>query len=331
MPSSMTTTLVPRQRHYRVKRGDSLWWIAERQYGDPLVWPEISRANHLIDRDMLLVGMSLRLPDIAPWELPRTAGWSGSGSLRHVNPGLTDNPGATARHHAGSGAATMPRGGLAPARVVRIPAVTLTINRLVIVQHTPLYDAEMSYKGQITFKPQDSIGQIDIANGKVTASLEGKNSDFSVDSSGQISGTLKSEYQSDLEKMGSQYHYSYNPTTHELQISAGFSWGNARIGSNEVEFKPPSTIIYTSKPRDVEGEFKGVHYKGKIEFQFKLTVRPLDGTLAPQPVREPAPFRIRIPAPSPGVVGEVVVGTVFVCGIIFLPEFTVPALAAAAM
>jgi len=50
---------------YRVRKGDSLWLIAKRKYGNPALWREIERAN--LDRSIpvqMLVGDGLILPAV---------------------------------------------------------------------------------------------------------------------------------------------------------------------------------------------------------------------------------------------------------------------------
>ena len=51
---------------HTVARGDSLWRIAERVYGDGLRYQDILRANPGINPDRLTVGDRLVLPGIAP-------------------------------------------------------------------------------------------------------------------------------------------------------------------------------------------------------------------------------------------------------------------------
>ncbi|MFC1711923.1 LysM peptidoglycan-binding domain-containing protein [Patescibacteria group bacterium] len=47
---------------YQVKKGDFLWDIAIRAYGDGYKWPEIAKANNLLNPDFLEEGMELKLP-----------------------------------------------------------------------------------------------------------------------------------------------------------------------------------------------------------------------------------------------------------------------------
>lgn len=49
---------------YIVKRGDSLWLIAKKQYGSALRWKEIAAANPNINPKRLQVGQRLTLPNI---------------------------------------------------------------------------------------------------------------------------------------------------------------------------------------------------------------------------------------------------------------------------
>jgi LysM repeat protein len=53
-----------RGREYVVQRGDTLWDIAEREYGDPQLWPVVFEApdNDIADPDLLHPGQTLVLP-----------------------------------------------------------------------------------------------------------------------------------------------------------------------------------------------------------------------------------------------------------------------------
>jgi len=48
--------------NYTVSKGDTLWSIAVRSYGDGFAWNKISKANNNIDPRNLKVGMSLNIP-----------------------------------------------------------------------------------------------------------------------------------------------------------------------------------------------------------------------------------------------------------------------------
>jgi nucleoid-associated protein YgaU len=47
---------------YTVKKGDYLWDIAVRAYGDGFRWVEIARANQLINPDLIHPGNKLKIP-----------------------------------------------------------------------------------------------------------------------------------------------------------------------------------------------------------------------------------------------------------------------------
>ena len=47
---------------YTVKKGDHLWGIAVRAYGDGFRWPEIAKENNIENPDVIEIGMVLSLP-----------------------------------------------------------------------------------------------------------------------------------------------------------------------------------------------------------------------------------------------------------------------------
>jgi len=47
---------------YTVEKGDHLWGIAVRAYGDGYKWPEIAEANEIANPDQIEIGQELKLP-----------------------------------------------------------------------------------------------------------------------------------------------------------------------------------------------------------------------------------------------------------------------------
>lgn len=52
----------PASRSYTIRKGDTLWSIAQREYGDGQKWRDISSANPSVDPKKLAVGQQITLP-----------------------------------------------------------------------------------------------------------------------------------------------------------------------------------------------------------------------------------------------------------------------------
>lgn len=59
---AMTSQAVQRPREYIVQRGDFLWQIAQRFYGDGYAWVKIAHANDLQNPSLIYAGNKLLLP-----------------------------------------------------------------------------------------------------------------------------------------------------------------------------------------------------------------------------------------------------------------------------
>jgi len=53
-----------RTKVWTVKQGDSLWFIAGKEYGDPALWRHIAEANDIDNPRLLKLGMELTLPPL---------------------------------------------------------------------------------------------------------------------------------------------------------------------------------------------------------------------------------------------------------------------------
>jgi len=60
--SSMSTADSAQKKSYTVVRGDDLWAIARREYGNGYKWADIAKANNLTNPDMIHAGNVLVLP-----------------------------------------------------------------------------------------------------------------------------------------------------------------------------------------------------------------------------------------------------------------------------
>lgn len=55
----------PLPQRYFVRRGDTLWDISARLFGDPTVWPRLVVANPGLSARDLRAGQILMVPDVA--------------------------------------------------------------------------------------------------------------------------------------------------------------------------------------------------------------------------------------------------------------------------
>jgi hypothetical protein len=58
------TSSSDRTKHYVLKQGDSLWLLADKEYGNPGLWRPIAEANHIIKPQKLEPGTEIVIPPL---------------------------------------------------------------------------------------------------------------------------------------------------------------------------------------------------------------------------------------------------------------------------
>jgi hypothetical protein len=258
----------PRTNGYRVRRGDTLWSIAQHQYGDPTLWPEIAKANRLPGGNRILVGMTLTIPTVhrAGGHLPVTA----PPPLHEIsNPKIYPSQLPTAQPVALSTPVAVP---------VLFPAVKYELEDLpAIEESTPVAD----FKLQLT--------------GEITVQKEGVLSELAFSSEPTLTATQKIEYDSEVAKAGGEVKVRWNPLKpEEAEMSCGFTL-TTKINGEEfvtheyhvIPYPPPlmPKFVYTLKPKPIEGKFEDLHFEGTMGYELEITPkdqkRKLESAQAP--------------------------------------------------
>jgi LysM repeat protein len=275
--------LTPKVSKYRVTVGDSLWKIAATQYGNPAVWPSISEANHLRDRDLILVGMWLKLPPVlAAHEHSHSR--IHSHTSEHILPSATGHSILTrnaARLPGPAGSSGSPKTGTnlplnswqslhnggRPAAPVLYPALKYKLdNSPPIVLSTPEADFSLRFVGEVTLQRKGTMAEIELTE------------------KGNISEKLKAEYKSKLTNLGSSVKIGFNPKTRDVQVSCGFSVASKIDGkvfaTSQYDFIPPNRLKYGFKTTQIQGESGNFVFTGLVGFELEITLKtPLSGPL----------------------------------------------------
>jgi len=62
--AAQTTMLKPKDEKYTAVKGDTLWDIAVKEYGDGFQWTKIAESNHLVNPELIHAGNVFILPTI---------------------------------------------------------------------------------------------------------------------------------------------------------------------------------------------------------------------------------------------------------------------------
>lgn len=285
--------LKPRTSRYRVKKGDSLWKIARTQYGNPTVWPEISKANRLPNDDLILVGMVLHLPPVHAHRhdhhtlsrattkggatAPKPAG-GGALSAVLVDPSQVMSLGPPVKGVAhvpvGPSPSILRQRGSASPRYVLFPAVSYKFDDVAaIVIPGPVFTATLRLIGEVSMKQKGTMPEVELSQ------------------RGTLTGKLKAQYDSKFADLIGQVKVGYNSQTHLAQVSFNLTtaakFDGQVISITKSEYIPPNRFKFTYQPTPIEGEWKDLQFKGNIGIELEIMVNKPGGP----PSAEPMPRR----------------------------------------
>jgi hypothetical protein len=283
--------LQPKHQHYRVKRGDTLSGIAQREYGAANVWPEIARQNNLPNGDFIVVGLNLRLGPLqgpTAQSQPRLAPSFAASSVK-----APPSPPVHSSRPFGTHGIKQNNSIAPAARPVLFPAVKYSFEKMPEVAIVlPKVEYKVKLTGDMTIQQKGTMTEVEFGK---TVSLSGK---------------LKSEYDSKFSKLASQVKVKWSPGS-PAEVSCGFTIAAKIDGktfvTHEYKIVPPNKFKYTLTPKEIEGERDGVLFKGSIGYELEITVR--DDT-QPRPQLIPITQGVRVDEVAWVVVGGLVVAGV---------------------
>lgn len=265
--------LKPKISSYIVKKGDCLWNIAKSQYGDPTVWPEISKANSLSDPHLILVKQILKLPTIQKPDLPSVEKPS---KIRTKSLATGLQQPTYKSHHPVPGSQPQTIGtttqssklsstiAKSVAKSVKYPAFSYKVDFLSIKINypPPVRSCELKLTGNITFQKKGTIGNI--VNTNIEFSKVGGQAKFQADADMAYSNLRSS--------MAFRFNKSRTP-----EVSYGFAVAvkvnGEVISTNKYEITTSGCLKFTSKTREIKGEIKGKFGDFDYKFVFGYEVK----------------------------------------------------------
>ncbi|HEY3974400.1 MAG TPA: LysM domain-containing protein [Candidatus Sulfotelmatobacter sp.] len=309
--------LKPKVTKYRVVEGDCLWKIAQAQYGNPTVWPEIAEVNQLPDPDLILIGMTLRLEPVhahryhphsahpghgaaGAAKTPHSVGTNPTPPFRLDAPNAVDSgavpksakPGQTVTP------AAMPQGHLQQA----ISMVRGTGTSLALAVLPPAVRYKFDDLAAITL----SSWEVDMVLrfiGEVSLQLKGKMTEVELSQRGTLTGKLKTQYDSEFGNLLGQVKVGFNSQTKAAQLSCNLAVAAKLDGQvfvvTQFEPIPPNRLKYSYKPRGIQGEFGKITFSGTFGFELEVILKGPGAPPSAEPMPEPEPAAVPLrPRPS---------------------------------
>ncbi len=241
---------------YRVKRGDTLWHIAQQHYGKGSLWPLIDKANRLPKSHRILVGMNLNIPDL-PVATPAGTPQSSPTGPKTYKPASTTTPGmakpAPTSIASPLGDVSLPTVAdaiaMEKALEVRFPAAKYTLEKQGPELKDPglLYDTKITISGSVTVQKMGTTPKIEVKSSHI---LEGPDS---IEYSLFVTRIFTPKLTIDREKRQVSLGFSttIGKEDDEVEFSFDRGWGvNGRFMrqsyTREVKFGVLDGFAYTS-------------------------------------------------------------------------------------
>jgi hypothetical protein len=284
--------LKPKDSEYRVVKGDCLWTIADEEYGNPTVWPDIAKLNQLPDPDLILIGMTLKLGPVHDRRYhPKTADPGPGKKTNAKSPGAigvdpsrplrVDNPQTLDMGPPTKGASTPPQvtpsnppssltpalkgTGTAPAVPVLFPAVKYKLDDALspIVIATPAVIVTVRFIGEISLQPKGTMTEVELSQ------------------RGTLTEKMKAEYRSKFVDLIGQVKVGLNSQTKAVQVSCNLAVAAKVDGQvfsiTQYEFIPPNRFKYSYRPRPMQGEWNGLVFTGTVGIEVEVMILKSDG------------------------------------------------------
>jgi|GEM_PF-6506344 len=250
---------LPKFRRYRVRRGDSLWKIAEHAYGHGNLWEGISDANHLKRGRPIFAGQELFIPIARHSTHPNLhrslAGTQVTPPQRHADPGPPVPLQHLGTHNRDASTRTGP---FQPSRPVLFPQFKYELNGIVAEYVTPKVDYKLSFTGEVTMQKEGVI------TGGLTFTKDGIEAEYKKEADG-VFNTLFSKSIMKTENGKAEV---------SLAVGSTLKSGNQVLATTETSVVPPNGIKYTYKGQEIKGTFQGYEFAGVMGYELVLRYKP---------------------------------------------------------
>ena len=261
---------------YKVRRGDSLWRIAEQECGTWHAVEQIRRLNRLRPNRPLLIGEFLVLPGREQAVDRHSQAVSSNGGSGRLGTAPTAAPAQSSQRavapHQGS---SSDRSALLPARPVLFPKLQYKCDHVVLEVPIPQGKLECKFTGQFTMNRQGII------TGGLTFTPQG----------------MQVEYEKPAEEEGALFFshceasldFSTKPITAKVALAAGthLRFGNMVLATVRTELDPLEGLKYVYEPAPISFVHRGWQFDGVLGYELIYKRNPDEDDPKPQSATRP--------------------------------------------